>query len=64
MNKSDMTPRDRVLEKFQRSANGEPVGFDPLEAKIAGAFVEDALSLEEAIESNDYHEDQDEEDGH
>ena len=60
MNHSDMTPRERVLEKLQRAANGQSVGFDPLEAKIAGAFVEEALTLEEAVESNDYPEDEEE----
>ncbi len=56
MKASDMTPRDRVLAKLQRVSDGETVQFEPLEAKIAGVFTEDALSPQEAEESNGYDE--------
>lgn len=41
------TLRDRVNHKLNLAAAGHVVSFDPLEARLAGCFVEDAVSLEE-----------------
>lgn len=55
MNKaeSNMTLRDHVADKLQRSEAGEIVGFGPLEARLAGFFVEDALTLDDIEEASD-----------
>lgn len=54
MNKADlsMTLKDRVADKLQRAEAGEIVEFGPLEARLAGYFVEDALTLED-VEADD-----------
>lgn len=56
MDKS-LTLREVVTEKLRLSANGHDVPFDPREAKIAGIFTEDALTLddidEEAVQEED-----------
>lgn len=44
---SNMTLRDRVSDKLRRSEEGEIIGFEPLEARLAGFFVEDSLSLDD-----------------
>lgn len=38
-----MTLRDRVENKLERAQAGEIVHFGPLEARLAGFFVEDAM---------------------
>ena len=48
----NMTLRDRVAEKLRQSEAGNPVGFDPLEAKYAGFFIEDALT-DDDVEAGD-----------
>lgn len=48
-----MTLRDHVADKLQRSEAGEIVGFGPLEARLAGFFVEDALTLDDIEEASD-----------
>jgi hypothetical protein len=40
---SNMTLRDRVENKLERAQAGEIVHFGPLEARLAGFFVEDAM---------------------
>lgn len=54
MNKaeSNMTLKDRVEDKLRRAEAGEIVEFGPLEARLAGYFVEDALTLED-VEADD-----------
>lgn len=54
MNKaeSNMTLKDRVEDKLRRAEAGEIVDFGPLEARLAGYFVEDALTLED-VEADD-----------
>lgn len=54
MNKaeSNMTLKDRVEDKLRRAEAGEIVEFGPLEARFAGYFVEDALTLDD-IEADD-----------
>lgn len=54
MNKaeSNMTLKDRVEDKLRRAEAGEIVEFGPLEARLAGFFVEDALTLDD-VEADD-----------
>lgn len=54
MNKaeSNMTLKDRVEDKLRRAEAGEIVEFGPLEARLAGYFVEDALTLDD-VEADD-----------
>lgn len=54
MNKaeSNMTLRERVADKLKRAEAGEIVQFGPLEARHAGFFVEDALTLDD-VEADD-----------
>lgn len=60
MNSSNGTTlRDKTLNKMhQAEYSNEPVSFDPLEAKLAGAFVENALSMEDI--TDDYDQESDE----
>jgi hypothetical protein len=51
--KENMTLRERVTEKLSQSEAGIAVTFSPLEAKYAGFFVEDALTVEDVEGSND-----------
>lgn len=53
---SNMTLRDRVEDKLNRAETGEIVPFGPLEARLAGYFVEDALTLDD-VEADDGEED-------
>ena len=43
----NITPRERVASKLSMAEAGHEVTFGPLEAKIAGIFVEDAITLED-----------------
>ena len=44
---------DVVIGKFDDAQTpGASVGFDPEEAELAGAFKEDSISEQEAIESS------------
>ena len=47
-----MTLKDRVEDKLRRAEAGEIVEFGPLEARLAGFFVEDALTLDD-VEADD-----------
>jgi len=49
---SNMTLKDRVEDKLRRAEAGEIVEFGPLEARLAGFFVEDALTLDD-VEADD-----------
>lgn len=49
---SNMTLRDRVEDKLLRSERGEIIGFTPLEARLAGFFVEDSMSVDD-VEGSD-----------
>lgn len=51
--RENMTLRDRVAEKLMMSEAGIEVTFDPLEAKYAGFFIEDALTEDDVEASND-----------
>lgn len=51
--KENMTLRERVAEKLSLSEAGIEVTFSPLEAKYAGFFLEDALTVEDVEASND-----------
>lgn len=52
-NENEYMQQAAILEKFDDSQiPGLQVEFDPEEAEKAGAFVEDALSEEEALESS------------
>lgn len=48
-----MTPREITIAKLTASAEGAHVPFEPLEAKLAGIFTEDALTLEDIFDDNE-----------
>ena len=51
--KEEDVQRSAILEKLTDSLTpGLQVEFDPEEAELAGAFVEDALSEKDALESS------------
>lgn len=50
---ANMTLRERVHAKLADAENGNFVEFDQREAKHAGFFVEDALTLEDVEGSDD-----------
>lgn len=52
MNNANMSLRERVHAKLANAEHGEFVEFDQREAKLAGCFVEDALTLED-VEGSD-----------
>jgi hypothetical protein len=48
-----LTLRQRTLLKLEESmVQGQAVAFDPREAKLAGMFVEDAISLDDIDEED------------
>lgn len=48
-----LTLRQRTLLKLEESmVQGQSVAFDPREARLAGMFVEDAISLDDIDEED------------
>lgn len=50
-NKNPMTMREKTMAKLSASMDDKnPCSFDPMEAKLAGMFEEDAINMDDIDE--------------
>lgn len=52
----NMTLREKTMAKLDIASDGQEIGFDPREAKLAGMFTEDAIDLEAIFDDREHQE--------